>query len=424
MLRQILSAIQHDDNPRLHHIPFLLWWIMSYGLGWNAIYLSEQFGYARRFCDFTDKIEYTASYWLCDRLFIGFIFGVILALIQSLLLRARYGYVPRFWFIATIVGATFAGYAYPSVVDVVSGTNQERFFNNFLLWFSILGLFQSIGLWHTSRKAWLMFVMGSIASGMTVIAMFNPHIFPFNAKADLVFGTLIQALGTGLLMLYALAHPREGSIPKRETGQGIKSQPRDKLATWHFIVLWICVYYFAEFMAYVVPELWYLVRWYTPADLYHSIRPYNSIIVFGIIGLVVAIAQHWLMKNQSGRSIHYWYPFTIVGWMIAGLAARQQFNFEADYIRLQENFFLGASIALPLLFQAIPLNRAMRGGWLWAVVGILFGVLVVQFQNLDWFDYMRLLYNTIFSGLFISLATACLFLWLTARNQESVETEN
>jgi hypothetical protein len=421
MLRQILSAIQHDDNPRLHRIPFLLWWMMSYGLGWYAFYIYEQLWHDRRFCVFMEWLSRTPPYKLREGFFVGFIFGVILALMQSLLLRARYGYVPRFWFIATIVGATFAGYGYPSIGNSVGGWYPMQFVPDFLLWFSILGLFQSIGMWRASHKAWLIFVMSSIASGMAISLLFYPRPFYYDPPTAVVLGTFVQSLGTGLIVLYAMANPREGSVPKREKAEGIKSQPHNGLAIPHFISLWICVYYFAQIMNLVSFKLWYLVRRYTPADLYQDIRPYSYIIVFGIMGLMTAIAQHWLMKNQLGRSIRYWYLFTIVGWMIAGLAARQQFNFEADYTRLQENFFLGASIALPLLAQAIPLNRAMRGGWLWAVVGIMFGVLLVQFQNVDWFDQMRLLYNTISGGLLMSLATACLFLWLAARNKETVE---
>ena len=431
MLRQFLSAIQNDDNPRLHRVPFLLWWMMSYALGWYAIYVYEEFNpsspqgpwFEQRLCAFLTWLRLSEPFGRREGLLVGFIFGLVLSLIQTWLIRERYGYIPRFWGIATIVGATIAGgYAYPRV-GVTGGGLYNDVINtipDFRLWFSILGLFQSIGMWSISRKAWLMFVTGGIASALTVLSLVYLQIYYFDPFEALLLGTFIQSVGTGLIALYLMANPREGSVPKREKAQGMKFQPHNGLSTRGFISLWIGIYYFAQLLIAVLLEIWYRMLAYKSIELYWINLPQTYVIIFSMTGVATAIAQHWLI--QSRHSIRYWHLFTVVGWIFAGFAAGQHFNYEADYSRLQENFFLGVSLALPLLFQTIPMKRAMRGGWLWAVVGIASFVLIVLFQNWAWFSRSRLLYGTIFGGLFMSVATACLFLWLVARNKETIET--
>ena len=415
MFRQLISAIQDDDNPHLHRVPFLLLWIMSYGLAWYAIYVYEMLWYVPRLCEFLHWLKPSSLYTWREGLFVGLLFGLMLSFIQTWLIRERYGYVPRFWRLATIVGVIIAGLAYPRVGSNMGGWHLDVFIKDFFLWFSILGAFQSIGMWRINRKAWLILVINSIAAGITVLFLVYPQQFYFSPRWALMMGTLVQSFGTGLIVLYLMAQPREGSIPKRENIEGRKSETYHRLATRPFICLWIGIYYLGLTVIYGLSEIWYFTLYRPPFEFYSITKnwsewEWNAVgTVFScILGIVIAIAQKWLMKKRSNLSIPHWHIFTIIGWTIAGLLFVKYIDY-SPHTMLEQRLLMVGYFAIPTLFQAIPMNRVMRHGWIWAGTGVFTGIIVIL---MNWSLHSIELYGLVLGGFVLSLVTAFVFLRL------------
>ena len=155
MIRQLMSAIRTDDNPRLHRIPFVLLWMLSFVLAWYAILIYEGLWYIKPLCDVVYLVKYGD---FPEGLFIGLLFGLVLAFVQTWLLRQRYGFVLKYWGLITIIGATIAGLGYPRVGTSVF--TRPTLGDDFILWFSVLGFFQAVAMMPINRKGWLIFIVG------------------------------------------------------------------------------------------------------------------------------------------------------------------------------------------------------------------------------------------------------------------------
>src|SRR5688572_7385610 len=111
MFCQLISAVQNDENPRLHRVPFMLLWIMSYGLAWYAIDFYEWLRCELVLREFINWLKYNNDW--SEKLVIGIIFGTVLTSFHSWLIRRRYGYLPKYWTLITWIGATLTAYGYP-----------------------------------------------------------------------------------------------------------------------------------------------------------------------------------------------------------------------------------------------------------------------------------------------------------------------
>ena len=302
--------------------------------------------------------------------------------------------------------------------------------NDFLIWFIVLGLFQTIVMLRVNRKAWLMIVVAVLAATIASVPLLYPRLLFGKPIWTLIMGTMVQAFGTSLLLLYFMAHPRDGIVPKRDKLKKNHAYSNGVLATTPFILLWVGIYYLHLVMLIALPELWYFLVYYSPTALFYGLDLgssrgswYMSVVFFGITGLIVAIAQQWLMKKYSNYSIPGWHKFTVVGWIFAGIVW-WGFRYRHIYLSLTEletALMYGGYLTIPVLFQAVPMNRVFRSGWIWAIVGVLVGLLAVYIRGVPGAGWLSLrnFYGTTLAGLALSFATALIFLWLQSQNKET-----
>ena len=418
MIRQLVSLIREDDNPRLHRIPFVLLWMLSYLLAWYVIYLYEKlwsFGYL---CDVIRQIKIGV---LPEGMLVGLLFGLTLAFVQTWLLRQRYGFVPKYWGLATVIGATLAGLGYVRV-GIYMGVRPDDYVNNFILWFGILGFFQAVALMPVNRRAWLMLGSGCLASAVAVIPHVYPPPFYFSPKYSLLFGTTIQALGTVLIVLYVMTYPRVGVVPKRKKVEKPQRILEGRISTKAFILWWIAFYVVGLALAWIVTELSRFLADISRLEQFSQLEFiwhifsewYLSAIYYALIGLVVAAAQDWLMKKHRNLTFPYWRILTVIGWVIAGILSWERF-YNPHSLIVNYLLILGY-FAMPTLIQTIPMTVYMQRGWMWGVIGIVNGLVFLYFQYLYWHWY-----GMLFAGFTLYLMTAYAFHRLQPRHPESLQ---
>lgn len=433
MFRRLVSVITDDNNPRLHRIPFVMLWLFSYSLAWFAIYIYEMIWYDWSFDGLLSWLKYSGQ-GAGEAIVLGLLFGLTLSSIQTWIIRLRYGYVPNFWRVATILGAIVAGFSYPRVglrtgeyllglnwIGVNNPPRVDSLVNDFLIWFIALSIFQAAVMLQVNRKAWLIVGVGVLAGTVASVPLLNPGLLFGKPLWTLIVGSAVQALGTVLLILYCMAHPHKGIIPKRDERPKSKAYSGATLGTTAFILLWIGVYYLHLVLQVALSELWDFLVYYSPNALYYGLNLGDrtsewlvQAIYFGIIGSIIAVAQHWLIKKYSNLTIPRWNQFTITGWVFAGIAW-WSFRYGYPQTDLIRALKFGGYLAIPALFQALPMNRVFRGGWIWAVIGVVAGVLgMVILKMADW--RMSSFYGRSFAGLALSLATAVVFLRLQSQH--------
>ncbi len=426
MFRQLVSVITSDDNPRLNRIPFVLLWLISYGLAWFVLYIYEMIWYDWSFDGLMTWLKYS-TLDVGEPVVLGLLFGLTLSSIQIWIIRQRYGDVPKFWRAATILGAVVAGFGYPRVGlrtgESLLGINSwginhpprtDSLVNDFIIWFIALSLFQAIALLRVNRKAWFIAVVGMLAGIIAAFPLLNPGLLFGKPLWTLIVGTMIQAFGTAVLFLYLMSHPHAEF-------KNSKSYSSAVLTTRAFILLWIGVYYMHLVLQVALSELWGFIVYYSPNTLYYGLNLGNSrgewlmqVVYFGISGSIIAIAQHWLIKKYSNCTIPRWHLFTIIGWVFAGIVW-WSFRYDNPQTDLARALKLGGYLAIPTLFQALPMNRAFRGGWIWAVIGVVASVLgIVILEMADW--RMSSFYGRSFAGLALSFATVMVFMRLQAQS--------
>lgn len=432
MFRQILSRIQHDDNPRLHHTPFLILWMASYGLGWFLLRTYEMQYYAPWVSDFfswLNKYDYTDTNRWREEIFLGLLFGISLAFVQTFLLKRRYGYVPKYWRVATIIGAILGGFGYIKT-GWVSGTQYSypisRLLMDFLLWFSLINIAQTVVLIRINRKAWRIAGVG-ILSGLIACAVTLSNIFIIHGEDfALMLGIIIHAVGTGIVMLQVMAEPRSGSVPKRDSGKS-KNTHRKGFHPLTFIGLW--------FIPYAISSMfWQQIMWKLYNIGHHQfsiLRPLNSwlstfgleqmpnIIFITCSGFILAVGQQWLMKQQF-KPIRHWILLSTIGWVIAGLAL----SYYVSTFRLDRNqtpLWVSLYFLAPIVFQAIAMARTMRFGWLWA------SPIIVIIPTIASYPYFSRCYGQRLEilqiGLLLTSITGLLFLVLCSLQQEQPSLE-
>jgi hypothetical protein len=287
----------------------------------------------------------------------------------------------------------------------------------------VLGLFQAIVMLQVNRKAWLIVIVGVFAATVASVPLLFPSLLYGKPLWTLIMGTMIQAFGTCLLFLYFMAHPRENIVPKPDDLKKPNTNSNVTLAATPFIFLWMGVYYLHVVMQFTLTELWDFMVYYSPDALYYGLDLgkrgawYESVIVFGPIGIIIARAQNWLIKKHSNRTIPGWYLFTIVGWIFAGMVW-WRFQYAYSRTELESILMFGGYLTIPALFQALPMNRVFKGGWMWAVIGVLAGLLAVFIRGRGWLNLSNF-YGTTFAGLALSFATVLVFLRLQSQSREA-----
>lgn len=411
MFRRLISAISEDDNPRLHRIPFLLFWISSYALAWLLIYIYENplWDWLCKFSLWLKGGYGLTTVWR-EELFIGLLMGLTLSAMQTWLLKRRYGFVPKYWWIATIVGGMISGFGYIRLGNWVGGGEtianyKYIYLDDVLIWFVAINMFQMIVMFFTTGKRALWIALVGIVSGCVTIAIiFSDLPYIGDEEMAIVIGTVTQAISTGLVMLYLMAHSCQGIIPKRDNSEKLKRSLDERIHPVTFVALWIAIYYASQTVILLLDRMNFLYR----LPFYSTD---NSLIFLVVMGSILGIAQQWLIKYYMGRTVYHWQWVTIFAWLLVGIL----------WILLENSFTHAmAWFIIPTLLQAFLINRTMKYGWIWIVTGISAGMIansMYSFRVIEYYDkYFR---HQFLGGFILSVTTALIFVWLTSRQEKT-----
>jgi hypothetical protein len=414
MIRQWFSTITQDDNPRLHRTPFLLLWVASYSLAWLSIYIYEH-KLSGWLCDFVGWWTRWDADWR-EGVFIGLLVGLILSIMQTWLLRRRYGFVPRYWWIATLVGATIGGFGYFPLARI----RIPLLIDKFLIWFIVINSFQTIAIFRTNRRAWWIASVG-IMSACTAI----PIGLQSSRIIAVVLATAVQAIGTGVVISYLMEHPRQGIKPKRDDSQKPKHGLQNNMHPLTFTVLWITIFYIAYSGAILADKLpiLYLIR--GNESIRHLVTSSHIPIHFLTLGIITGIAQQWLIKCYCGQKIRYWRWFTLAGWLSVGLIWFLVSNNDI-FTDIEGKVLAGIWFVFPVLFQTILMIRTMQDGWIWIITGLATGLIVSSLYEVRYPMYFPRdqLAHAIIGGFILSFITAVVFLWLVSHQDQTQSESN
>jgi hypothetical protein len=395
MLRQLFSMLLQDDNPRLHRIPFLLLWIASYGLIWVTIFV------------FINQV----SCWSSGEnsipdmrdinIFVGFVIALTLFPIQRWLLQQRYGYMPKYLGIATLIGGFISGFGYPKLA---TGIMHPRItIDDMIIWFGAITLFQTLATLHTNRRSWLIALVGIGAASVIIT---NLHFNLAYSRAVFVLATAIQAIGTGLAMLNLMGNPRQGIVPKRKSSEKPKHQD-EKLSPFTFVIIWMVVFYIAYAGAILVGEM---------LDTFLHIPPFDQIwrqrenVLPLIFGIVLSISQKWLIEKYLGQTIRFWGWFTIIGWVVVCLVT----TMTDDRIALFLTWLI-----IPIVAQMIAIRSLMSFSWIWVFAGVVTLFVSFIFLEIGRFNFQSP--RTWFYAVTImSFTTALALLSITSLNKKTI----
>lgn len=414
IFKNALARSKEDDNPRLHRIPFTLIWMASYGLAWFAMFFASMF---------LDDL-FNQNQGLVSNLVMGLAFGVMLSLIQTWLIRRRYGFVPKFWRATTIIGAMIAGAMMP-FFDYYS--NSTEMWGSIFIWFSAINILQAVIMFRVNRQAWLLALVGIIAGGVAV------GVGTLDYRYDgeiwgILLGSIIQAIGSGVIILRLMSNPREGIIPKRDSAEKSKTRLREGLHPMTFVGFWSMTYFTGWVTLFMFMFLWVMTLGQTAIGdtindwLVDNTQWLGWMLFGGTIGLASAIAQPWLMKQHSKVEIRHWFIFSMIGWSLAGMGF---FNYVDGYSMgdMEKFIYLLIWFATPTLFQTIPMWRAMRGGWIWALTGLATAIIAYLIDAQFAWTSNDTFYAIMLGGLAQAIITGSAFILLQSQ-QRRVERDS
>lgn len=412
MFKALLARITEDDNPRLHRIPFMFIWVTAFGLGWFSLLIG---GMLLSDIDSLYWLQYDGQ-WLLG-LILGSTFGAILALIQGWAVRRRYGFVPRFWRLATIIGMAFA-----SMIFLIS--DNPSAYNDFLwqggtLWLLIFGVFQAAVLFRVNRQSWLLIIVALIASATALL-----FITAFGMDYGIIWAILgisaIQAIGSGIVMLRLMANPREGIVPKRDSDSKAKTRIRSGLHPFTFIGFWMAAYLMGWVALFVSMAIWFttvgeigFVRdfiWWLESNAEWAL----GVTMGSIVGLISSLAQPWLMQQHSKTTVRHWVLLSTMGWAIGGLGFYNYVN-HYNATELERILSLMVWFGAPALFQTYPIWRAMRGGWMWVGTGLATAVIALLIETQFSWTYNETFYAIMFGSVAQAIITGSAFIVLQSQ---------
>ncbi|MGJ3240005.1 MAG: hypothetical protein ACFE0Q_14935 [Anaerolineae bacterium] len=417
MFKNWLTNLNHDDNPRLKRLPFLALWVAAYGLAWWTLFFVAMLG--------SDWVQgmYTQELAVIS---IGLCFGVVLAVMQGWLLRRRYGFIPRFWRGATVLGTVISAFMVVSMLDQSGSDDALRVAG--MIWFSVPALMQAGVLMRVNRGAWLLGGLG-IGIGLLGILIDLSNFAYYNTEIWAILVTAgMQAFGTGILTMRVMANPREGIVPKRDSDEKAKARMRQTLHPITFTALWVGAYFFGWVMLFVIMAGWMLV--FDNLPIISSIGNWldnNAEWVFGmivgaILGAVSAWMQTWLIAQYRGLQVKGWLVWSTIGWALGGIGFYLYTTYNYQQVFDTDLPLAGFFIA-PAIFQMIPMMRARRAGWMWVLTGVVSYLVALTIEAQFVGTYNETFFAVMLGGAVYAILTATAFIVLSANAPANAQAE-
>jgi hypothetical protein len=412
---------QQDNHYRLHHLPFMVMWVASFGVAWLGVFFSGIILSDLRYnVDFVQVIAtwLDANRWLYG-LLLGTGIGTFLALIQPWLIRWRYGFVPRFWRIATFFGAILAGslfseYFYGSGYSF-NYANVWGYLGRFApisVWFGTLGLVQMLALWPVARRAWL-YPLGGIGASLIAFGTgFWNGGYGLAQMNMLFFGSFAQAVFSGALFLWLMRDYRVEAVPKRD--EKSKGLQRRGLHPISFIGLWMMAHLFGWVaLLSVVFVLILASSAFSPVQSFMNwlgASDWSLAVLLGlIVGGVTSIAQRWLIQQQSEIRPRFWMLLSLVAWSLAGLGL-WQFMDSYNGSGFWHGTMLVVWFGLPTILQSLALWPHLRSAWLYGLAGIVSALIAyLIYEQFSWAASEQI-YTVIFGAIVQAILTGVAFL--------------
>lgn len=428
------------NNYRLHHTPFLLIWAGLIGVAWLSLFTGGiLITFVRNEVPFMREMAswiYLNARWI-DGLQIGIFFGAILALVQAWLIRWRYGFVPRFWRIATFLGATLSAALFSDIIysggyyDANGSWVYPSYYPALALWFCTLSLVQMLALWPVVRRAWLYALsgIGALGFGCLISYLESSANYSYNPMSVLFFGSIAQAIFTGALFLWLMRDYRVEAVPKRD--EKAKLRQGMGLHPISFIGLWLMDYLFGwvsllsiGFIAYTISNFFYPLRDFL--NVVMSIQWLAAGIMGLLTGGAIALFQPWIMKQRSNYHPRFWLwiALSAVGWAIAGQAIPY---LGSSYTIEQMGMlkFFGTLLlwfALPTILHSLAFWREKRGFWIYALAGVVSAAMAYfVYQQLAWTN-TGILFAMVFGSGLQAILTGAAFMTMMAQNQQAEAT--
>ena len=86
---------------------------------------------------------------------------------------------------------------------------------------------------------------------------------------------------------------------------------------------------------------------------------YFDAIQYALIGVIIAMAQVWLMKTYRNITIPYWRIVTVIGWTIVGITLSVRVY---DKPIIEKHLVMIGYFIMPILLQTLPMALTMRRG--------------------------------------------------------------
>jgi hypothetical protein len=442
--------MKHDaqtNHYRLHHLPFLLMWVASFGVAWLTLFMAAMLWTdAKMNISFLQELSnwvYSNARWL-DGVVMAAGLGALLALVQPWLMRWRYGFVPRFWRISSFFGAILSGSLFSEIIynngyyDLNGVWTQPDQIAPVIVWFGSLTAIQTLALWPVARRAWL-YPLAGFGAAAVALLMGNllGNYYGLSQTNALFFGSIAQAVFSGALFLYLMRDYRVEAVAKRD--EKSKAVVRIGLHPISFIGLWAMAHLFGWVtvvaFSVIISTIRYSVPYMNELIYWAYSNPWVLYPAMGLtIGAVTAVAQPWLMQQRSGFRPRFWLRLSIPASAIAGLGLWRLFVYSyysydafGSYIDETKSLWIAAALllwfGLPTLVQSLALWRDLRGAWLYALSGLVSAVVAyLVFLQFNW-TYNSLSYATIIGAGVQAILTGAAFLTIMAQNQQAQAQE-
>jgi len=146
-----------------------------------------------------------------------------------------------------------------------------------------------------------------------------------------------------------------------------KSKPEQRLSTRLFSAAWIAW----------TAIVWGIVGTFAVRNAFLDLPMWAQVlIIFGGSGIALSHIQNLLLKFWQGTVVKHWVPASNLAWIIGSslIYALMQSRMNSEQAG---QLVFGAIFAIPAIVQAYLLRNHLKQTWLWALTGLVSGILLV-----------------------------------------------
>ncbi len=166
-----------------------------------------------------------------------------------------------------------------------------------------------------------------------------------------------------------------------------------------FIIKWVVLHVIA-----------WLISWFImdTLDIFNPFVLANAVLMGLIFGVASALIQERLVSRTFHFTIPYWYPLSIVGWLLSGILLHVTVSQNAEGLQLQLVLFF----LLPAVLQWLGLRKLVQQGWMWILANGIGGL--VFFIGFLLFGQRDELIALTMGGVLQTIVTGAIMYWLVS----------